>query len=56
LDEDFDDALSVTASTLSLTVDLALSATLLAVSTTVAVAFCTAGMPAISRNFASIWL
>ena len=60
------DALSLIASTLSLTVDLAvsatslavalaLSATSLAVSFTVVVALCTAGMPAISRNLASIW-
>ena len=41
--------------TLSLTVVLAVSATEEAVSLTCVVAFCTAGMPAISRNFASIW-
>jgi hypothetical protein len=39
---------------LSVTVDLADSAALVAVSLTAAVAFWTAGMPAISRNFASI--
>jgi hypothetical protein len=41
---------------LSLTVALADSATPVAVSLTAAVAFCTAGMPAISRNLASIWV
>ena len=40
----------------SVTVALADSAALVAVSLTAAVAFWTAGMPAISRNLASIWV